>query len=442
MHRSMYAFVIAMILASSGAASAQESDGLGSLLLRFFSPTNPVILQQAAEPFNHAAHFSTQPNAQETMRLINRGIAAQISTFPLGSSSAGFTYTFDPALGVFNRSTESFGPIFAERPVTAGKGKFSFGVNYLRATYDRFEGLDLTGGDINLYLTHQDVNADRTNLNPWFEGDLIRAGLNLELTTNTTVLYANYGVSDRLDVGVAVPYQRLDMTAQIQTEIDRVATSTDPFVVHQFSDGSSSRTFTEAGEADGIGDIVVRSKWNFLRGTSSSMALALDLRLPTGREEDLLGSGATQAKVYLIAAYPGKRFSPRGSAGYTYSSGGSDFTGDLPDEIGYSAGFDAAVHSRVTLTADFLGRTLLDAERVRVEPQDFRFVLRTDATPRTTSRETLFSRTGNLNLFLGSAGLKINPAGRLLLVGNVLFAIGESGLQDEITPTFGIEYSF
>jgi hypothetical protein len=172
------------------------------------------------------------------------------------------------------------------------------------------------------------------------------------------------------------------------------------------------------------------------------MAAAVDLRLPTGREEDLLGSGATQVKTYLIAAYPGKRFSPRASAGFTYSSGGSDFTGDLPHEVAYSAGFDAALHRRVTFTADFLGRTLLDAERVRVEPKDFQFVLRTDPTPRTTTRDTIFSRTGNLNVLLGSAGLKINPAGRLLLVGNVLFALGESGLQDEITPTFGLEYSF
>jgi hypothetical protein len=432
----------ALVLAASAPASAQENGGLGSLLLRFFSTSNTVVLQQAAEPFNHAAHFSTQTNAQETMRLINRGIAAQISTFPLGSSSAGFTYTFDPALGVFNRSTESFGPVFAERPVTAGKGKFSFGVSYLGATYDRFEGLDLGGDEINLYLVHQDVNRDTSNLNPWFEGDLIRAGLNLDLTNDTSVLYANYGVSDRVDVGVAIPYQRLDMTATISTEIERVSTGADPFVVHQYEGGGSTHVFTDAGEADGIGDIVLRGKWNFLRGTSASMAAAVDLRLPTGKEEDLLGSGATQVKTYLIAAYPGKRFSPRASAGFTYSSGGSDFTGDLPHEVSYSAGFDAALHRRVTFTADFLGRTLLDAERVRVEPKDFQFVLRTDPTPRTTTRDTIFSRTGSLNVLLGSAGVKVNPAGRLLLVGNVLFALGESGLQDEITPTFGLEYSF
>jgi hypothetical protein len=70
----------------------------------------------------------------------------------LGSSSAAFTYSYDGSLGVYNRNTQSFGPLFAERPLTAGKGKFSVGVNYLDATYDRFEGKDLKGGDLTLYL--------------------------------------------------------------------------------------------------------------------------------------------------------------------------------------------------------------------------------------------------------------------------------------------------
>ena len=48
----------------------------------------------------------------------------------------------------------------------------------------------------------------------------------------------------------------------------------------------------------------------------------------------------------------------------------------------------------------------------------------------------------NIGLYLGSVGFKINPAGRLLLVGNVLIAIGDNGLQDSVTPVFGIDYSF
>ena len=66
--------------------------------------------------------------------------------------------------------------MFTERPLTAGKGKFSFGVNYLHATWDSFEGKDLSSGDIKLYLIHQDMNQDGDEQpDLWFEGDIIRA---------------------------------------------------------------------------------------------------------------------------------------------------------------------------------------------------------------------------------------------------------------------------
>jgi Putative MetA-pathway of phenol degradation len=438
---------LSALLAAPAVSHAQEApDGLAGLLLRFFSPTNPVVLQAAPDPFSHAAHFVSQPNAQETLRQLNRGIASQLSTFPLGSSSAGFTYTFDPELGVFNRSTETFGPVFAERPLTAGKGKFSFGATQLHATYDSFEGQDLKAGDIKLYLIHQDVNEDGSHLEPalWFEGDIIEAALSIDLKNDTTVLYANYGVGDRFDLGVAVPYQRLDMTARIDARIEHLATAPDPFVVHTFPENEGDdASFLESGSAEGIGDMVLRGKYNFFRGTGTSVAAALDLRLPTGDTDDLLGAGATQAKLYAVAArVASRRFSPRIAAGYTFSSGGADYVGELPDEINYSAGFDAALHSRATLTADFLGRTLLDADRLVVRERVFDNVFRTDPTVRQTTRISPETTTGNLNLLLGSAGIKVNPVSRLLVMFNLLFAIGDSGLQDEVTPVFGIDYSF
>jgi hypothetical protein len=418
---------------------AQETpNGLGGLLLNFFSPTNPVILENTG----HQAHFVSQPNAQETLRQLNRGIASQISTFPLGSSAASFTYTLDSALGVYNRSTESFGPIFGERAITAGKGKFSFGVNYVDATYDKFEGQDLDNNDIQLYLIHQDPAGDGL-LSPWFEGDIIRADLNIELEQQTAAVFANYGITDRLDVGVAIPFQHLRLDARINTTIEHLATEPDPFTVHTFAGGQGDESeFRQSGTASGIGDIVVRSKYNFMRGSSWGMAGTLDLRLPTGDADDLLGSGATQVKLAMIAAKSSGRFTPRAAAGYTFSSGGADFLGELPDEVAYAAGFDAVLHPRVTLTADFLGRTLLDADRLVERDREFDFDQRLDPTVRSVTRLTPVGEKGNLNLFLVSAGVKVNPVGHLLLVGNVLFGVGDDGLQDKVTPSFGLEYSF
>lgn len=430
--------LVAVLVAPAAEAQSAAPDGLAGLLLNFFSPTNPVILDDTG----HEAHFVSQPNAQATLQQLNRGIASQISTFPLGSSAASFTYTLDSALGVYNRSAESFGPVFGERAITAGKGKFSFGATYLNATYDRFEGQDLQNDDIQLYLIHQDPAGDG-RLAPWFEGDVIRADLSVDLEQHTTALFANYGITDRLDVGVAIPFQSLRLDARITTSIEHFATDPDPFVVHQFAGGQGDESeFRQSGTASGIGDIVIRSKWNFAKGSSAAFAAALDLRLPTGNADDLLGSGATQTKLSLIAAKYSGRFTPRASAGYTLSTGGADFLGELPDEVNYTAGFDAVIHPRVTFTADFLGRTLLDATRLVEREQTFVFAQRTDPTVRETTRLTPVSETGSLNLFLVSTGLKINPVGRLLLVGNVLFSVGDDGLQDKVTPSFGLEYSF
>ncbi len=136
------AFVL-VIAGAAGPARAQSSEGLAGLLLRFFSPSNPVVLAPNLQnpALSHDAHFVSQSNAQATLRQLNAGIAAQLSTFPIGSSSGGFTFTFDESLGVYNRTTQSFGPIFAERPLTAGKGKFSLAVNYQHGTWDRIDGL-------------------------------------------------------------------------------------------------------------------------------------------------------------------------------------------------------------------------------------------------------------------------------------------------------------
>jgi hypothetical protein len=424
------------------AQTAPPPDGLAGLLPRFFSPTNPLILQDNPVPaFSHAAHFVSQPNAQQVLQQLNRGIASQISTFPLGSSAASFAYEFDPSTGVYNRSTESLGPIFAERAVTAGKGKFSFGVNYLDATYDRFEGQELNRDDIQLYLVHQDPLGDG-RLNPWFEGDIIRADLSIDLEQHTTALFFNYGITDRLDVGLAVPFQHLSLDARIHTTIEHLATAPDPFTVHQFVGTGDNSEFRQSGTASGIGDIVVRAKWNFLKKPSAGIAATLDLRLPTGKAEDLLGSGATQTKLALVAAKLSGRFAPRISAGYTLSSGGADFLGDLPDEFNYSAGFDAVLHRRVTLTADFLGRNLRNADRLVEQETVFQFDQRTDPTVRSVTRLTPVAETGNLNLMLASTGLKVNPFGRFVIVGNVLFAVGKDGLQDKVTPSVGLEYSF
>lgn len=431
------AVVLALVL-SARTSSAQNS-GLSGFLLRFFAPSNPVILADTG----HAAHFGSQPGAQATLTQLNRGIAAQLATFPVGSSSGGFSYTFDPALGVFSRSTDSFGPLFAERANTAGKGKFSFGLNATYTTFDSFEGENLRDGDITLFLTHSDLNRDGGHLDFFFEGDVIQANLFLDITAYTANLFANYGVTDRLDVGMALPYLRIEMDARIHERIIKLSTGDEPFVFHIFQNGTDDNDIVSRGRAEGFGDLVLRAKYRLRKSQEGGgLAAGLDMRLPTADETELLGSGATQAKLYLIASGSGKRFSPHVNLGYTFSRGGSAVTGPLPDEINYTAGFDAALHRRITFTADIIGRTLRDFDRIVKVEREREFTHGIGGPVETTTITDYALQRDNLNVLLGSVGLKLNPFGRLLLSGNVLISQGKRGLQDHFTPVVSIDYTF
>src|SRR5690349_8629475 len=49
---------------------------------------------------------------------------------PVISSSAGFTYRYNPNTEVFERTSETLGPLFMERPDTLGRGKFNLSVSF------------------------------------------------------------------------------------------------------------------------------------------------------------------------------------------------------------------------------------------------------------------------------------------------------------------------
>jgi hypothetical protein len=419
------------------AMSRAQELPLSEILTSLYTTESPLVLSNNT----HRAHFASASTTSfaQTAGLLNKNISYQLSSFPLGSSSGGFTFTLDPALGTLNRTTDSFGPLFAERALTSGRGKLTLGSSYVHSTYDKFEGKELDGGEIHTTLQHVDIAA----IDSYFEGDLIDAAFRLSLKTDTFALFANYGVTDRFDVGVVLPLQRVQMDAQIDLEILDVASVGDG--VHLFADGSKRNTRPAAGDASGIGDVVLRGKLGLTQGDWGGVAAGVDVRLPTGDSADLLGTGSTQVKGFLIASGGKSRFSPHVNVGYTFT-GESDTFGVLPDEINYAAGFDAALSNRLTFNADLVGRALLDAERLVDRDVTYNYRLASDpvGTRRSVTRtEITAGEPGTLNLLLGSVGLKFNPSGRLLLSGNLLISLSkDNGLQDTLTPVFAIDYNF
>jgi hypothetical protein len=446
---------------------------LASMLPELLGNTITLLPSNLPDQPNHIAHFKPGPDQLVVPTQVNQALLTLLSTYPVGTPSGGFTYTFDPALGTLTRTSESFGPSFAERALTAGRGKASVGFGYQHAAYDTFEGLNLRqrGTDgITFYIPHTDCcspgtaqasTPDGSRTSPPFEGDLIEAQLALRLTTDTSVVFANYGVSNQLDIGVAVPFVRVALDASVLASIQRLATVQDPSV-HSFEGSDpNERLFRMSGVASGLGDIMLRAKYAFTPARALGLAAAVEARVPTGDESNLLGTGGVQTRILGIASLNRGPVSPHLNVGYTFSSDGSLPGATLSDEISATAGFDAAVSPRLTMSFDVLSRTLLDAGRMRLSEKTFEYALagtgsggggggggggsgRPPAVAETqkTTRTELQFVPGDLHLYLGAAGIRFSPWRTILVTANLLFPLTEAGLRDRVTPVIGVDYVF
>ena len=443
--RLAIAFVAASLFSLPVSAQTVSNINLRDLLTDFLRAGITLAPPPAGFP-SHEAHFAGG-DAPQFMALMHMGdeLSNQLSNFPLASSAGGFTYRFDPTTGVFVRSSESFGPIYAERADSIGKGKFNLGLSYSHFTFDRLHGMQLRQGDVKLVFTHADVNGDNSNLQPFFEGDVITGTLFLKIDTDITAFVMTYGVTDRLDVGVALPIVRVNLRARTDLQIQRLATAAFP-QIHQFVGGGSTQSISQSGSASGVGDIVLRGKYDALRTDRAGVALAADLRIPTGDENDLLGAGATRVKAFGIGSIHLGSFSPHVNLGYTWNTkarGGHQFA----DSINYSAGFDWAAHPRLTFAVDAIGNSFRNATILRVENQTYQANTNTDPTKPPTIVTATFPQLNmvdgqNYWAALGAVGLKINPFGNFLVTINGLFPIKKESLQDNFTGLVAIDYSF
>jgi hypothetical protein len=341
-------------------------------------------------------------------------VGLEISTAPLGSSAGGFTFTFDPVTRTFSRAAPSFGPSFSERAITAGEGRASFGINYVRATYDSLEGRDLDDGSLQTVALRGASGAD-----------LYAGQAFLSINSESVIVFTNIALNDRFDVGAAVPYVRLRVRGRHVMDTEEVSGE---------------------GEASGIGDIALRTKWRLLVRDGGGFALGLDARIPTGDKEALLGAGVTRALVSGIWSSTVGRFAPHASAGFEYWSDPFVIRNPLVgtnEPAGrhafvYEAGAEWALSNRVTVNAEVLGRFIRDAARLEYvaldvrqpNPFDIRSAVVATATPAGLHRTSV------------AAGIKWNALGSALFTASVLIPVRDAGLRDRFTPVIGFDWGF
>jgi len=408
---------------------------LSRIFTQLYGPNGLVVNSETPLPggATHSSHFNS--GFESEFSQFGTALTSQIVSLPLPPPASGFTYQFDPALGVFSRTTTSFGPILSERADTLGAHRVSIGFAFQRLTFDSIEGVDLNA--VPAVFTH-----DSAELRGGRE-DVVTTINTIDAKVTRSAAFVSYGATNRLDVSVVLPFVTTDMVVTSDATIQRIGT-TDP-LTHFFRALDDSigtrRIFTASGHASGLGDVTVRVKQNIKKSERQGIAIGADLRLPTGDEKNLLGTGAAGVQPFAAWSASYGALSPHVNLGYQWNGssvlGGDPDAGvssDLPDIGVYSVGAVIEIHSRVTAALDVLGRYVIDSPRL--VRQDFHALNGTSVFPNITFTN------GSFNELSAATGLKINTFGRLLLNMNVLVRLNSVGLRDKISPLIGIEYAF
>ncbi|MCB1915656.1 MAG: transporter [Rhodocyclaceae bacterium] len=299
--------------------------------------------------FPHDAHFTE--SSLVALNGLGDGIASGLGALAFNSTVSSFVY--DVQQGIPVRNTESLGPLVAERANTIGEGRVNLGVSYTRARFTKFEGDDLDS--LTVRLPHIDANGDGVLGPPpdvfAFEFDEVQVDIDAEVRQQILSFYASYGIRSNWDVGVIVPIVETKVEARaVATIIDNGGG--DDF--HRFGEFGDAATDSTGGTATGLGDIVVRSKYAFEKagGGAPEMAVVGQLTVPSGDEDDLLGTGDWAGMGMFVASRKYGAITPHVNLGYEHSSD-SDRS-----NLRYLFGFDAQPGGSKNFTAavDLLGR--------------------------------------------------------------------------------------
>ena len=339
--------------------------------------------------------------AQAASDTITRALIINLTSVPIATSSSGFLYRLNPELGTVERATDSFGGFFIERALTPGTGRASFGVSATTSRFNRLDTHDLRDGT---FLTTANQFPDEAAP---FETE----SLTLQVQSSTLTLFGSVGVTDRIEIGGAVPFVRLTVDGQ-RVSLYR---------------GQTALQASGSATASGIADAALRAKFTLAAARTGGVAIAAEMRLPTGNADNLLGAGTAGFRVIGIGAAERGPLMLSGNAGIVRGGASDEFI------IGGAAAF--AVSPRLSLTAEFLGRQIAELRPIQYS---------TLPHPEKLDVQTIRLGSGDAGRMVagGVTGFKWNPTGTMVIGANVRWNFTTAGLTAPITPSVAVEYGF
>jgi Putative MetA-pathway of phenol degradation len=385
--RSIVAIVFLLLSATSADAQQTVTDIIGFLMLNTAVPTADFERDQAA--------------ADAARQTIVSALLVNLGSVPLSTSSSGFLYRFNEQLGSAERAADTFGPFFVERALTPGRGHPSLGMTASTSAFRQLAGEDLRDGT---FVTI--ANRFRDEPAP-FDTE----SLTMRMRSSTMTLFGSVPITDRFEVGVAVPLVRLSLDGE-RINVYR---------------GSRLVQARASAVASGIGDLAVRGKVLLVNNEAGGFAAAAEVRLPTGDSDNLLGAGSSQWRLAAIGSYEPPRFGVHVNVGLV--------RGGVSNEATFAIAALAALHPRFSVSGELLGRHASDLHGL---------TLFSAPHPTITGVETfrLLPLTDATSTLHAVGGVKWNVAGKLVVAGHVRVPLTDGGLTARVIPTVALEYAF
>ncbi|HEY4764377.1 MAG TPA: hypothetical protein VN902_05305 [Candidatus Acidoferrales bacterium] len=335
-----------------------------------------------------------------------------------------------------------------------------------------------------------------------FVRDRIDTVNSINLKVNQYTSYVTFGLTNRIDVSVVIPVENVSMDLTSQDTIvpgtngfivpapgspDATAhnqnltnTNGPPYFFHLFKNCPNTSpasglagldasclnhtfpdfNFTGSGSvsqnsATGISDVIARVKWNAWEGERAGIAVGMDVRFPTGDAVNYLGSGSYGLKPFAVFSYRA-RISPHVLVGYEWNTDsitGGDLTtgvkGSIPSDFVYTVGADARITRWLTGDFDIVGQRVFGTDTVSITSQQFLANCGTCTANPNPNTETLPSLAthpnSTYNITNASMGIKARPfpkLSRLVFTANVLVRLDDGGLRSNVSPLFGVGYTF
>jgi hypothetical protein len=400
-------------------------------LFSFGNCGKPLCLDASVNAANgHGDHFIPALSSSNgaIIGFLTDAIAINASSAPLSASSSGTTFKF--VNGVPVATSASLGPVFGERAQTLGKGRFVVGANLTGIDFNSLRGVPLE--KLVLNFTHQDVpGVGLPGLgDPERENDILQVRMQLSVNLKVSTFFATYGISDRVDISVAVPLVHTSLEGRSQAQIYPFG----PTVVHFFTGTPDNPGLTANaatfGSSTGLGDIALRFKANVRSSERMGLALLADARLPTGSEEDLTGSGHLALRGLAILSGRFGDFSPHLNLGYMARGGVGN------DAVLATGGFDQPISGWATLGVEVLSEWETGASALKI-PGTVTLLYPFVRTVEPTNIPEMRDHRVN-----GSVGFKFRTPGGPILVTNALVPLRRGGLQSSLIWTVGLDMNF